>query len=169
MYAPLSRKIDVLIQSSGLRSQFAPQTTGGVHHHGFGPTTLGRVIAAAVLALVAGTTAADEISKGDWKAGADVYFRCTGCHALAENRVGPRHCGLLGRRAGSVKGFGYSDAMEHSGIVWSEKTLDRFLEDPMKTVPGTLMVYTGVTDRKERADLIAFLRKASASTACKKK
>ncbi len=83
-----------------------------------------------------------------------VYVRCKACHALATDRVGPRHCGLFGRKAGSVPGFSYSPAMKKSGIVWNEKTLDKFLQSPLKMVPGTAMTYDGVTDAGERADLL---------------
>ena len=101
-------------------------------------------------------------------AGKEIYTRCLACHALGYDRTGPRHCGLFGRRAGSVKGFAYSDAMKRSGITWNEKTLDRFLANPLKTVPGTAMGYAGVTDKKERADLIAYLRNAGESNECRK-
>jgi cytochrome c len=107
------------------------------------------------------------LSAGDPKAGEALYARCAACHALAYDRVGPRHCGLLGRRAGSVKGFEYSAALKKSGIVWSSANLDRFIADPMKTVPGTAMTYAGVKDAEERADLLAYLRQANASPACK--
>lgn len=105
---------------------------------------------------------------GDPKAGLNIYSRCLACHALAYDRTGPRHCGLFGRRAGSVKGFGYSEAMKHSKIVWSEQTLDRFLATPLTVVPGTAMGYAGVADRKERADVIAYLKQANASPQCGK-
>ena len=62
--------------------------------------------------------------------------------------------------------FAYSDAMKHSNIVWNEKTLDRFLANPLKAVPGTAMGYAGVTDAKERADLIVYLKQANASAQC---
>ena len=101
-------------------------------------------------------------------AGKEIYTRCLACHALGYDRTGPRHCGLFGRRAGSVKGFAYSDAMKRSGITWNEKTLDRFLANPLKTVPGTAMGYAGVTDKRERADLIAYLRNAGDSIECRK-
>jgi len=100
--------------------------------------------------------------------GEELYARCLACHALAADRVGPRHCGLLGRRAGSVPGFGYSRAMKKSRLTWDVKTLDRFLASPMKVVPGTSMTYDGVSDVKDRADLIAYLRKASQGAECKK-
>jgi cytochrome c len=97
------------------------------------------------------------LAAGDPKAGEAVYARCLACHALAYDRVGPRHCGLLGRPAGGVPGFEYSPAMKRSKLVWDEKTLNRFLADPPKVVPGTTMTYAGITDPKERADLIAYL------------
>ena len=101
------------------------------------------------------------------EAGVAIYSRCAACHALAYDRTGPRHCGLFGSRAGSVPGFEYSDAMKKSGIVWNEATLDRFLADPLGTVPGTAMGYAGVKDSKERADLIAYLKAAGETAACR--
>jgi len=98
--------------------------------------------------------------------GEQIYARCQACHALAYDRVGPRHCGLIGRTAGSVPGFAYSPAMRKSHIVWSEKTLDRFLASPLKRVPGTAMTYDGVPDAKDRADLIAYLEAADRSPEC---
>ncbi|MDR2296775.1 MAG: c-type cytochrome [Comamonas sp.] len=99
--------------------------------------------------------------------GEQVYARCAACHALAYDRVGPHHCGLLGRRAGSVPGFAYSQAMKNSGLIWDEKTLDRFLAQPMKVVPGTTMTYAGIPDSKERSDLIVYLKHANDSSECR--
>jgi cytochrome c len=126
-----------------------------------------RLLAGLFLALAAGAASA-AAPKGDPKAGEEIYGRCLACHSLASDRVGPRHCGLFGRRAGSVKGFEYSDAMKHYKVVWNEKTLNRFLANPMKAVPGTNMTYAGVPDPKERADLIAYLKQANQSPECGK-
>ena len=94
--------------------------------------------------------------------GQQVYARCMACHAIEANRTGPQHCGVFGRRAGTAPGFdGYSKAMRDSGVVWNERTLDRFLQNPMQAVPGTTMGYAGVKDAAERADLIAWLREAT--------
>ncbi|MBL8287296.1 MAG: c-type cytochrome [Rubrivivax sp.] len=94
--------------------------------------------------------------------GEQVYERCAACHSIEANRAGPRHCGLFGRRAGSEPGFeGYSEAMRRSGIVWNERTLDRFLAAPTRVVPGTAMGYAGIADAGERSDLIAYLREAT--------
>lgn len=104
---------------------------------------------------------------GDAVRGATVYERCLACHALAYDRTGPRHCGLLARKAGSVPGFPYSPAMRASGLVWDQATLDAFLRNPMGSVPGTSMGYAGIPDAQERADLIAWLRQADSSPECK--
>jgi cytochrome c len=128
--------------------------------------------AALMLAALAFTsvvvTGAGAAAPGDAEAGEAIYSRCAACHALAYDRTGPRHCGLFGRRAGSVSAFEYSDAMKRSKIVWNERTLDRFLANPMTAVPGTSMGYAGVTDRKERADLIAYLEHAGNTPPCRK-
>lgn len=101
------------------------------------------------------------LAAGDPARGEKVYERCAACHSLAADRTGPHHCGLIGRRAGTVQGFEYSKAMKRSGIVWNERTLDRFLADPMKAVPGTSMGYAGIPEAGERRDLIAYLAHAA--------
>jgi cytochrome c len=120
-------------------------------------TAAAALLAAIVLSSSATTSA---VASGDAGRGEEIYGRCLACHALAFDRVGPRHCGLFGRRAGSVEGFSYSAAMKKSKIVWNEKTLERFLANPPKAVPGTTMTYAGIPDARERADLIAFLKSA---------
>jgi cytochrome c len=62
-----------------------------------------------------------------------------------------------------VAGFRYSPAMAEADVVWDANTLDRFLANPTGMMPGTAMGYAGIADRQERADLIAWLRQASAS------
>ena len=121
----------------------------------------GRALAATLIAAAG----AQAFAAGDAKRGEEVYSRCLACHALEYDRTGPRHCGLFGRRAGSVPGFAYSDAMRRSRIIWNDATLERFIADPLKAVPGTAMGYAGVKDRRERADLIAYLHNAN-RTAC---
>lgn len=94
--------------------------------------------------------------------GQAVYERCQACHAIEQNRTGPAHCGLFGRKAGSAPGFeGYSAAMRQSGWVWTPATLDRFLKAPMQALPGTSMGYAGVQNDEERAALIAWLKLAT--------
>ena len=119
------------------------------------------LLAAAALAAAAHAWAVPDAVRGE-----QVYARCLACHALAVDRVGPRHCGLFGRLAGSVPGFSYSQAMKKSKIIWNDKTLDSFLAKPLAVVPGTAMTYDGVPDPKDRADLIAYLRQADGTPAC---
>ncbi|CAN7738534.1 c-type cytochrome [Variovorax paradoxus] len=119
------------------------------------------LLAAAALAAAAHAWALPDAVRGE-----QVYARCLACHALAVDRVGPRHCGLFGRLAGSVPGFAYSEAMKKSKIVWNDKTLDRFLAKPLAMVPGTAMTYDGVPDAAERADLIAYLKRANEAPPC---
>lgn len=127
------------------------------------------VLMAAMLAAGAALAAGkDGVKGGDIKAGQEIYGRCLACHALTYDRTGPRHCGLFGRRAGSVADFAYSDAMKHANIVWDAKTLDRFLANPTQAVPGTSMGYAGVDQPQERADLIAYLRHENDSPECRK-
>ena len=124
-----------------------------------------RALLAGALALCAALSAeaAPDATRGE-----QIYARCLACHALTFDRVGPRHCGLLGRRAGSVPGFDYSPAMKNSKITWNEKTLDRFLMNPLDMVPGTTMTYDGVSDANDRADLMAYLKRADQSDECRK-
>ena len=119
-------------------------------------------------ALFACSVAAPTAAAPDAKRGEQIYARCMACHALAFDRVGPRHCGLFGRLAGSVPGFDYSPAMKNSKIRWNEQTLDRFLTKPLAMVAGTSMTYDGIADPAERADLIAYLKQANQSAACTK-
>ena len=116
--------------------------------------------------LVVGLAGAGSPAPPEIAAGQEIYERCAACHSLDRDRVGPRHCGLFGRRAGSVPGFAYSEAMRASGIVWSRHTLDAFLADPLGTVPGTFMTYAGIQDPKERDQLLAFLEVATRVSQC---
>ena len=132
-------------------------------------TSLRQAIFAVALAALSATAIAKATKvPGNPDNGEAIYTRCAACHALAYDRTGPRHCGLFGRRAGSVEGFTYSPAMKRSKIVWNAATLDRFLASPLTYVPGTAMGYAGVPDAKERADLIAYLKWANESALCGK-
>jgi cytochrome c len=117
-----------------------------------------------VMAFIALPAAVFALAPGDPVRGDKIYERCFACHAIERDRTGPRHAGLFGRRAGSLAGFPYSPAMKKAGaagLVWSAETLDKFLENPMKYLPGTRMGYAGVKNDQERADLIAYLKQAT--------
>ncbi len=116
---------------------------------------------ALTLSLAALTPAvAQDVARGE-----QVFRVCAACHALVEgqNRVGPSLYGLFGRTAGTVEGFRYSPANANSGVVWSAETLEPYLENPRTFMPGNRMAFAGVRNPQDRADLIAFLREATAS------
>jgi cytochrome c len=75
--------------------------------------------------------------------------------------VGPSLHGIFTRKAGAIADFRYSPAMKRSGITWTPETLDKFLTDPQAMVPANRMPYAGMADAGDRADLIAYLSKAS--------
>ena len=86
--------------------------------------------------------------------------RCTGCHALDRDKEGPRLSGVVGRKAGSVTSFEYSEALKNSGIVWSTESLDKWLQDPAKLVPDNDMAFH-VESAAERADIIDYLQRSA--------
>lgn len=100
---------------------------------------------------------------GDAAAGEKVFAACRTCHVFDEgvNRVGPSLYKVVGRKAGSVAGFNYSDANKNSGITWTPDVLFDYLKDPKAYVPGTKMAFPGVKDDQKRADLVAYLEAQS--------
>ena len=117
------------------------------------------VILIAALMLLAGAARAD----GDAARGEKRFEECATCHTIERgvNNVGPSLHGVVGRKAGEIADFRYSPAMKRSGITWTAQTLDMFIADPQKEVPGNRMPFAGMPDAGERADLIAYLMKAS--------
>lgn len=112
-----------------------------------------------IAALWFAILAAPAQAAGDAARGEELYdARCTGCHSLDANRVGPLHRGVVGRKAGSIRDFAYSPALRKATITWSEPMLDRWLANPEALVPGQKMGYS-VTDAVDRADIIAYLRR----------
>lgn len=93
-------------------------------------------------------------------AGAAVFqSQCGICHSIqsGQNKIGPSLFGLVGRKAGQVPGFRYSDANRSSGDTWDAATLDRYLMDPRAFMPHTTMTYAGLKDPGKRRNLIAYL------------
>ena len=99
------------------------------------------------------------------------FLRCYACHSLEPgiSKVGPSLAWLYGRAAGTAAGFnGYSEALKTSGVIWYSDTLDEFLADPQKFIPGNRMdlddyfVSDKVSSPQNRADIVAYLEKATA-------
>jgi len=123
-------------------------------------------VAGLVLALVLGMSvcvpalsqpSVTPLPKGDPSRGKALYQGCESCHSIDENDVGPKHRGVVGRKAGSIKDYAYSGALKNSGITWDEASLDRWLINPTAMVPGTKMFFK-IDDAQSRADLIAYLK-----------
>jgi cytochrome c2 len=92
--------------------------------------------------------------------GRKAFRVCQTCHTdvPGRNGFGPSLYGVVGRRAGSLPDYGYSDAMRQSRIVWDEATLEAFIAAPRDTVKGTKMPYPGMKDAAKRAVIIAYLK-----------
>lgn len=107
--------------------------------------------AAKVAAAVAGANAG---------AGAELFKKCTSCHTIDKggaNKIGPNLNGIVGRAKASAAGFGYSDDIKGKGGNWTEADLASFIYDPKGYAKGTKMVFAGVKDAGDLANLIAYL------------
>jgi cytochrome c len=116
---------------------------------------VGCTVIAGILATAA-AMASVNIPAGDPGRGKTLYQACEACHSVDENDLGPKHRGVVGRRAGSVADYNYSVALKNSGLTWDAPTLDRWLTNPSALVPGTKMFFQ-ISDPQSRADVIAFL------------
>ena len=125
---------------------------------------LGFATAVAMTAFAA--HAAAPTRQPDLEKGKALYEECKACHSPTENVVGPRHCGVIGRHAGTVPDFHYSDVMKNSKIVWTDDKLQEFLTSPISYLSGTNMGFAGFFDANERADVIAYLHKVSEDPSC---
>lgn len=115
-----------------------------------------------MLTFVAVALLAVDGGAGDATRGETLYVaRCGACHSLTENGAGPSHREVFGRRAATQSGFDYSAALQKSGLVWTVEALDRWLRDPNALVPGNAMRVQLANDPIDRADLIAFLERAT--------
>jgi cytochrome c len=112
-------------------------------------------------------TAVQAVETGDSTRGERVFQRCFACHSVDPNEKsklqGPSLYRIMGRPAGAISGFEYSDAMRRqgaTGLVWDRTTLDRYIADPEGLVPGTAMSAPPLRDGQERADLLAYLARS---------
>ena len=98
--------------------------------------------------------------------GKAAFANCSACHAVeqdAPNGAGPNLVGIVGKAAGGVAGFAYSDALKASGITWTAAELDSFIADPAAKIPGTTMVAGAIADSAERQAVIAYLESITAN------
>ena len=124
-----------------------------------------RVAVLASTALLPAVTA-PATAAGDAEKGAALFRACVACHSLKpeQNMTGPSLAGIWGRKAGSLGSFDrYSPALKSSDIVWDENSLDPWLKSPKSLVRQNRMIFPGMSDARQRADLTAFLKTASAA------
>jgi len=114
------------------------------------------------LILNAGIFSTPADAAGDAEAGGKLFNRiCGGCHQVggsARGSFGPQLNGIFGRRAGSTADYQYSTAMKSSGVVWTRETLAAYIEAPKKVVPGTRMIFWGISDPEKIENLLAYLQ-----------
>jgi len=118
------------------------------------------IIAATAITISTGTARAQDAQKGQM-----VFNMCLPCHSIgpgAQNKVGPELNGLDGRHSGSVPGFDYSEANKNSGIIWSEATFQKYIQNPQGVISGTKMIFPGVKNEQQVNDLWAYLSQFTA-------
>lgn len=130
--------------------------------------------AAAALALsltACGSPAEDQATEGTTASEASpaatvadakpaAFAQCAACHAVEPGKhgVGPSLAGVYGTKSGELAGYAFSDAMKQANLTWDDKTLDAYLANPMKVVPGTKMTYAGLADAEQRKAIIEYLK-----------
>lgn len=114
------------------------------------------LVAALIIGTVSPSVAGDQASDGKKL----FTMQCSTCHAVqpGTNGVGPSLAGVYGRSAGTLPGFNYSPALKNSGLTWNDDTLDAWLSNPLKDVPGTHMFFPGLADAAQREAVIAYLK-----------
>ena len=105
-------------------------------------------------------TASETTASADAGGKPAAFAQCVACHSVEKGKhgVGPSLAGIFGTKAGDVPGYAFSDAMKASGLTWDEATLDTYLTNPMKMVPGTKMTYAGLADPAKRKELIEYIK-----------
>ena len=88
------------------------------------------------------------------------FVQCAACHAVEPGKhgIGPSLAGVYGTKSGELAGYAFSDAMKNANLTWDDKTLDEYLTNPMKVVPGTRMTYAGLADPAQRKAIIEYLK-----------
>ncbi len=115
----------------------------------------GVVIAGLWLAMT-GAASAQDVAAGETS-----FRKCLPCHAVGEtarNKVGPLLNGLEGRRSGTIEGYSYTQVNKDADIVWSDSSFKEYITDPKAKIPGTKMVFNGIKNEQEVADLWAYLK-----------
>ena len=119
------------------------------------------VLASLVLISTIGMANAQDLAAGEQS-----FRKCSPCHSVGEdarNKVGPVLNGLEGRKSGSAEGYSYTDANKNSGITWDETVFKEYITNPRTKIPGTKMVFAGISSENERNNLWAYLKQFDAA------
>jgi cytochrome c len=119
-----------------------------------------RHLTLSMLVIVASSAAGTAALAQDAAAGKTSFNKCMACHAIGEgakNKVGPELNGIDGRKSGTAEGYSYSDANKNSGITWNKEQFLDYIKDPKTKIPGTKMIFPGIKNEREAADLWAFV------------
>lgn len=114
----------------------------------------------AVAALGAALIASPALADGNAAKGKEIFARCAMCHSDAKggpNKIGPNLWGVVGRKAGTEAGFNYSAALKGSGLTWTDENLEKWVMGPAKMVPGTKMMFAGLSNHSQAEDVTAYL------------
>jgi cytochrome c len=121
----------------------------------------GLVLAGVIIAASSAGALAQDVAAGE-----NSFKKCLPCHRIGEgakNLVGPELNGLEGRKSGSVEGYTYTDANKNSGITWDEAQFKEYITNPRAKIPGTKMVFAGISSENERSNLWAYLKQFDAT------
>jgi cytochrome c len=128
---------------------------GGDNDHDRSAGMKSVLAAAVVLAAMAQSAQAQDVAAGEQS-----FKKCFPCHSVGEgakNKVGPELNGLDGRKSGTTEGYSYSEANKNSGLTWNKDVFLDYIKDPRAKIQGTKMIFPGIKNEKEAADLWAYL------------
>ncbi len=123
--------------------------------------TLSLIAAGAIFTMASGAMMSGAWAAGDAVKGKKLAAKCQACHTLekgGKKSLGPNLFGIIGQKAGAVKGYKYSKAMKSSGIIWDDATFTDFVAKPKKVVKRTKMSFRGFKKATQRADLLAYFK-----------
>ena len=117
-----------------------------------------------VLSVLSFALLAQAARSQDVQHGRKMFQECAACHSLdaGDNALGPSLANVLGRRAATLSGFRFSNALKKTGVTWDQAKLDEFLTEPQKFAPGNRMPYSGMLNASDRSALIEYLASLSA-------
>ena len=115
----------------------------------------GFLLAGALTLAASGAHAAGDAAAGE----ALFKQKCGICHSVVEgqNKIGPSLHGVVGRKAGSLPTYTYSEAMKNANRTWDDATLDDYLTNPRQKIPGVKMIFAGLPEATDRQNVIAYL------------